>query len=209
MQQIGYYLTSPTAIMQAIGSVLLGPALLILLLSLLWMAYQTGVVVYEFIRRRRARRNLDVNATAAELAPAIRGDNPKLAQQVLDRFRYGPVLPIVANGFLNGDYSRVHAAKLLTDAEQRAARRLEGTRVFSRVGPVLGLITTLIPISPALVGLSTGNIEALSANLVIAFSSTVVGLLVGGLGYLLSVARERMYAQDLSDLEYVLERAGV
>jgi len=67
---------------------------------------------------------------------------------------------------------------------------------------------TLIPISPALVALAAGDVKTLSANLIIAFSTTVVGLLIGAIAYLVSLARERAYTQDLSDLEYVLERAG-
>ena len=68
---------------------------------------------------------------------------------------------------------------------------------------------TLIPISPALVALAQGDTQTLSANLVVAFSTTVVGLIIGGTGYICSIIRERMYAQDLADLEYVLERARV
>ena len=104
--------------------------------------------------------------------------------------------------------TRLRALKVLTDTEQVAARLLDRTRIFIRVGPILGLMGTLIPISPALVALAAGDVKTLSANLIIAFSTTVVGLLIGLFAYLVSLARERAYTQDLSDLEYVLERAG-
>ena len=35
------------------------------------------------------------------------------------------------------------------------------------------------------------------------FSVTVLGLLVGAIAFALSLYRDRMYGQDLSDLEYV------
>lgn len=209
MQQFMYYVTHLEAIMMPIGTAIFVPALIVLMLSLLWIAFQSGVVVYEIIRRHLARRKLDVNTSASELQSMMRAGNRTGTTGVLDQFRYGPVLPVVTDGLTAGDYSRIHAAKLLNDAEQKASRRLESTRVFSRIGPLLALVTTLIPVSPALVALSSGNVEALSANLIVAFSSTVIGLLVGAGGYTISVIRERMYEQDLSDLEYVLERAGV
>ena len=36
-----------------------------------------------------------------------------------------------------------------------------------------------------------------------AFSVTVLGLLVGAIAFALSLARDRIYGQDYSDLEYV------
>ena len=62
---------------------------------------------------------------------------------------------------------------------------------------------TLIPLSPALTGLANGNTSALSTNLRVAFSVTVVGLLIGAVAFGLSLARDNMYGQDLSDLEYL------
>jgi biopolymer transport protein ExbB/TolQ len=72
-----------------------------------------------------------------------------------------------------------------------------------RVGPALGLMGTLIPLSPALTGLASGNTTQLSDDLRIAFSITVVGLLVGAVAFAISLNRDRMYSQDLSDLQYV------
>ena len=62
---------------------------------------------------------------------------------------------------------------------------------------------TLIPLSPALTGLADGNTAQLSHDLRVAFSVTVVGLLIGAVAFALSLSRDRMYSQDLSDLEYL------
>jgi biopolymer transport protein ExbB/TolQ len=62
---------------------------------------------------------------------------------------------------------------------------------------------TLIPLSPALTGLANGNTSALSQDLRVAFSVTVVGLLIGAVAFGLSLTRDRMYGQDLSDLQYL------
>ena len=72
-----------------------------------------------------------------------------------------------------------------------------------RAGPALGLMGTLIPLSPALTGLAAGNTAQLSHDLRVAFSVTVVGLLIGAVAFGLSLSRDRMYSQDLSDLQYL------
>ncbi len=82
-------------------------------------------------------------------------------------------------------------------------RKLERTRMMVRFGPALGLMGTLIPLSPALEGLANGNVKLLSENLRVAFSVTVLGLLIGAVAFAIALVRDRLYAQDLSDLEYV------
>ena len=72
-----------------------------------------------------------------------------------------------------------------------------------RAGPALGLMGTLIPLAPALTGLASGDTQTLSRDLRLAFSVTVVGLLIGAVAFGISLVRDRLYGQDLSDLEYV------
>ena len=74
-----------------------------------------------------------------------------------------------------------------------------------RVGPLLGLMGTLIPLGPALMSLASGDIQTLSKNLVVAFTTTVLGLFVGGVCFAMSLARRRWYAQDIADIEYLYQ----
>jgi biopolymer transport protein ExbB/TolQ len=95
------------------------------------------------------------------------------------------------------------SAKALADFDYDSLRRLERTRILVRLGPALGLMGTLIPLSPGLAALARGDTVRLSDDLRIAFSVTVLGLLVGAVAYGVSLIRDRLYSQDLSDLEYL------
>jgi len=64
---------------------------------------------------------------------------------------------------------------------------------------------TLIPTGPALTAMSSGNVEKVAGDLVVAYSTTVLGLLIGGVSFALTHARRRWYAQDLCDIKYVYE----
>ncbi|HEY5317971.1 MAG TPA: MotA/TolQ/ExbB proton channel family protein, partial [Solirubrobacteraceae bacterium] len=108
---------------------------------------------------------------------------------------------IVAHAREEGGEHQVN--KALADFDFEAQRRLGRTRMLVRAGPALGLMGTLIPLSPALTGLAKGDTATLSNDLRIAFSVTVVGLLIGAVAFALSLSRDRMYGQDLSDLEYL------
>jgi biopolymer transport protein ExbB/TolQ len=71
------------------------------------------------------------------------------------------------------------------------------------MGPILGLMGTLIPMGPALVGLASGDIASMAYNMQVAFATTVVGLVTSAIGFVTQQARERWYVRDLSILEYV------
>lgn len=94
-------------------------------------------------------------------------------------------------------------AKQMADFDFGCTRKLGRTRLLVRTGPALGLMGTLIPLSPALEGLARGDVTSLTDNLQLAFSVTVLGLLVGVTAFGLSLYRDRIYSQSLSDLEYV------
>lgn len=94
-------------------------------------------------------------------------------------------------------------AKRLAEYDYRSVKRLERTRILVRMGPALGLMGTLIPLSPALAALGDGDVERLTDDLRVAFSVTVAGLLVGAIAFAVSLVRDRMYDQDYSDVEYV------
>ncbi|MCY0963887.1 MotA/TolQ/ExbB proton channel family protein [Parathalassolituus penaei] len=78
---------------------------------------------------------------------------------------------------------------------QYASRRLERSDLLTRSGPILGLMGTLIPLGPGLTALGNGNIDILATALTVAFDTTVMGLLIGLLAYVISRVRRRWYEQ--------------
>ena len=68
---------------------------------------------------------------------------------------------------------------------------------------MLGLMGTLIPMGPALVGLSTGDIASMAYNMQVAFATTVVGLFAAAIGFITQQVKQRWYVQELAHLEFV------
>lgn len=93
------------------------------------------------------------------------------------------------------------AERALARYELAVQRRLDRTRLLVRAGPAIGLMGTLIPLIPGLAALGNGDVGSLAENLRDAFGATVVGLLVGTVAFGLTLARTRMYTEDLADLE--------
>jgi len=89
----------------------------------------------------------------------------------------------------------------LPELELRARRRIERTDFYARLGPLLGLMGTLIPLGPGLAALGNGDVKILSTAIQVAFDTTVLGLLIGATGFVLGRLRRRWYDALLSARE--------
>ena len=95
--------------------------------------------------------------------------------------------------------------KLLGDYEIAADKELGQSKLLVKIGPMLGLMGTLIPMGPALVGLATGDIGSMAYNMQVAFATTVVGIVIGAIGFITLQVKQRWVADDMNILEYVVK----
>lgn len=110
-----------------------------------------------------------------------------------------------AHRMLEAGGSEPHIARLLSQFEVAADKEMSTSRTLSKLGPVLGLMGTLIPMGPALVGLSTGDIASMAYNMQVAFATTVVGLFSAIVGVVTLQIKKRWYMQDMLQLEFLAE----
>ena len=191
-----------------VSRILLWPVLVAAILCLIWVLIEFGVFLYELWLRFRYRDLDALEVRALRARKAFRDGRPRTAYRYLQENTYSLVVVRFLYDLIRNYQTERLAAKplmLLQEYEFYTVKRLERTRILVRIGPMLGLMGTLIPLSPALIGLASGNTEKLAVNLTTAFSVTVIGLLIGGLAFVISIVRDRMYSQDISDMEYLLE----
>lgn len=181
------------------------PVLILALAACAIVLVELGAFAIELGRRRR-RDTARLERVAGAAREALdRGDVPGAASLLRGTASSAPMaatLELMA-ARVRGAGGAERIAKALADFDFHSLRRLERTRLLVRAGPALGLVGTLIPLAPALAGLAQGDVGELSRNLRVAFSVTVLGILVGALAFGISLVRDRLYGQDLSDLEFV------
>jgi biopolymer transport protein ExbB/TolQ len=97
------------------------------------------------------------------------------------------------------------ARRLITGEELHYARITNRTDLVVRLGPMFGLMGTLIPLGPGMIALGQGNIKLLSDSLLIAFDTTIAGLAAAGIAFVISLLRKRWYEDYLSALETLME----
>jgi biopolymer transport protein ExbB/TolQ len=188
-----------------VASALEIPVLILALLALAVVLYELGSFTIELYDRRRRRFGELAGATDGARRALMTDDRAEAFAAVEGIARSqamaGTLSFIVAHARTDGDDHQLN--KALADFDFDSQKRLDRTRLLVRVGPALGLMGTLIPLSPALTGLANGDTATLSHDLRLAFSVTVVGLMIGAVAFGISLTRDRLYGQDLSDLEYL------
>lgn len=88
------------------------------------------------------------------------------------------------------------------DLDVIAHKMLETPRLATRIAPMLGLVATMIPMGPALMALSDGQMADVSRNLTVAFSAVILALLAASISYTVVNVRRRWYAVDLAAIEH-------
>jgi biopolymer transport protein ExbB/TolQ len=188
-----------------VSEVLRVPVLVLSLAALAIAVLEIGALLVE-VGRRRHRSVFGLERAVAEARAQLAAGQEAAALGVLLPFAHNRRTEEALAGIVDqcgqpGAEARI--AKRLAEYDYANLRRLERTRILVRMGPALGLMGTLIPLSPALAGLADGDVATLSDNLRVAFSVTVAGLMVGAFAFGISLVRDRLYAQDYSDVEYV------
>ena len=180
-------------ILYTVSAVLLIPVEALLVVLLGWTLYTLGGFLGEWLAfRRSAGRPGTVEGQAEGLACqlAVTRALPRRVRNLLRPLETPATLhPLVAEHCLD-------------EAEAEMTRIVEISSLISKIGPMLGLAGTLIPLGPALAAMAAGDMSVLAQQLTIAFTATVVGLVIAGSCFWISLTRRRWYAKVFRDLEY-------
>jgi len=173
------------------------PVMIAAIVALLLCALELGRFGAEYWRRRVQARDLDLRElTQRAIAEPQRAST--LAYGAPSALAAEAMVQIATSTELDRGRACEHT---LARYELNVQRRLDRTRLLVRAGPAIGLMGTLIPLAPGLAALGNGDVSALAESLRDAFGATVVGLLVGTVAFALTLARTRMYTEDLAALE--------
>ncbi len=180
-------------ILFGIANALLYPCLVVLLTLFASTIFWLG----GFAREALARRS-----TAAEVRRIAEAIAPPTRPARLPK-RWSALLDVLARPGV----SALDLEKFLVDSEHDMSRRVERVSLAAKIGPMLGLAGTLIPLGPALRAMGAGSVSELAHDLIVAFAATVVGLAVAGPCFWMATARKRWYEQDLAHMDLVARRA--
>lgn len=195
-----------TSFIHIISESLLTPVVILLVIGIIIVILSFGGIINEYISRKPIKsgdledlvRKISFSRDVNQMKDEINGSN-------LFEWQKEVLLRIANNHDIGSDARKALASELVSSEETRLIKSTNKTDILVKVGPILGLLGTLIPLGPGLAALGSGDIATLAESLTIAFDTTVTGLSVGALSYIISKFKKQWYETDLINLETLAE----
>lgn len=188
-------------ILHTVSQALLAPDIILLLALIGYALFSIGGIIAEFVIERRYFQVAMPKFLAALMA-AEEGSLPAVIEgSGLVRRQKVALLTVYDYRALPGD-ALVALIRRLVSEEEGYYNRITGrNNMAARVAPMLGLMGTLIPLGPGIQALGKADTAALSSSLLVAFDTTVAGLVVAAVCLVVGKVRGRWYDNYMSALD--------
>ena len=191
-------------VMRAICSSLEIPIIVILLILLAFTLVLVGSLIAEIITSRRRLKvwmpKLVDDIKKQEIPPAL-----CIKRSGLLKRQKVALIEITEHPELTDAMRESLAMRLVDEARSHYDAITKLSDLVIRLGPVFGLLGTLIPLGPGIIALGEGDTYTLSQSMLTAFDTTIMGLISAGICTVISMIRKRWYANDMSILETLMD----
>lgn len=192
-------------ILRAVSTTLLTPTIVILIILILITIVMIGAIVAEYFTERRL-----LKGSIPALIDEMQGKDSEGLRAVITgsgllKRQKEAVLQLIDRKDYPANTREAMARQLIADEEHRYTGITKITDMVARIAPMFGLMGTLIPLGPGLIALAQGDTKTLSDSLLIAFDTTVAGLISAAVSFVISGIRKNWYEQYMTGLETVME----
>jgi biopolymer transport protein ExbB/TolQ len=186
----------------ALGQVLRFPVMALLWVCVAGVCFMAGACFIEFLNRRGERKSFNIKNWLKH-GPVLVTTSERLKQ-----------LPAPLQSFVGGLLQRNDGKELqaggiehlLLETEEKLKHSLNPSRMLVKVGPSLGLLGTLIPMGISLASMAAGNLDAMAGQMVVAFTSTIIGLACGTGAYVVNLVRQGWVNEIIREQRFIAER---
>ena len=185
-------------------SVLQIPVVIILILFIVAILVATGWIISEYMNEHK-----HMQVQLPKLLDEIRAGEQPIEEIIgtsgLLKTQKEALVEITKHSDFNNLMLESLAANLLEREQERYDAKLKPTDLLSKLGPMFGLLGTLIPLGPGIIALGQGDTMTLSQSLMTAFDTTIAGLIVAAIAIVISTIRRGWYNNYMSVLETVMD----
>ena len=194
-----------STVMHTIGQTVMIPCLIILILLIIVALWQVGDILVETITERKKMKE-DV----PQLLKDIHNSSNDEIRVIIEKSMLLTRQKIAIYEFIDSsDMSRPSlealAERLLATEQEKYEKAVEITDLVAKLGPMFGLLGTLIPLGPGIIALGQGDTKTLSESIGVAFDTTIAGMLAASIALVISSIRKRWYNGYMVSLESIME----
>ena len=191
-------------VLHSMTSVLQIPVVIILILFIAAILAATGWIISEYMNEHK-----HMQVQLPKLLDEIRAGEQPIEEIIetsgLLKTQKEALIEITKHSDFNDLMLESLAANLLEREQERYDAKLKPTDLLSKLGPMFGLLGTLIPLGPGIIALGQGDTMTLSQSLMTAFDTTIAGLIVAAIAIVISTIRRGWYNNYMSVLEPVMD----
>ena len=177
--------------LREVAEFLRGPVIIVLLLLIALAAVMFGALIAELFSER-----IRLKARMPKLADAVKNPDVPLAETITNsgllKRQKRALKELTAHPELTPVMREALARRLLFEEQTHYDRIVKITDLVARLGPMLGLLGTLIPLGPGLIALGQGDTYTLSQSMLTAFDTTIAGLASAALAFLVVRSAQRL-----------------
>jgi biopolymer transport protein ExbB/TolQ len=186
----------------ALGQVLRFPVMALLWVCVVVVCFMAGSCLMEFLARRKDRAGFSIKPWLVQGSVLGADDNrvkqlPLPLRQLTNRIREHQGRNELQEGGLEF---------LVLEAEETLRHDLNPSRMLIKVAPSLGLLGTLIPMGVSLASMAAGNLEAMAGQMVVAFTTTIIGLACGTAAYVINLVRQTWTNETIREQRFIAEK---
>lgn len=191
-------------VLHSMTSVLQIPVVIILILFIAAILAATGWIISEYMNEHK-----HMQVQLPKLLDEIRAGEQPIEEIIetsgLLKTQKEALIEITKHSDFNDLMLESLAANLMEREQERYDAKLKPTDLLSKLGPMFGLLGTLIPLGPGIIALGQGDTMTLSQSLMTAFDTTIAGLIVAAIAIVISTIRRGWYNNYMSVLETVMD----
>ena len=188
-------------VLHTITQGLLVPDILLLILFIGYALFCIGSILVEFFTERKHFKVTMPKFLAGLMAAEEEGVPAVIEESGLLKRQKIALLTVYDYRMLPGDALVALIRRLVAEEESRYDRISGRNNMAARVSPMLGLMGTLIPLGPGIQALGNADTATLSSSLLIAFDTTVAGLVVAAICMIIGKIRSIWYSNYMSALD--------
>jgi len=218
-----------TKAMRAISSSLQTPVIVILLILVACAVILIGSLIAEYFTEHRylkvqmpkmvdalracrmlSEKNKTAEGTGNEISEETGQNDETMIEKCIQnggllKRQRKVLLEVTRHPELTDSMREALAVQLLEAEQSHYDTIVKLSEIVVRLGPVFGLLGTLIPLGPGLIALGQGDTYTLSQSLLIAFDTTVIGLISAAGATVVTTFRKKWYGNYMSVLEALTE----
>jgi biopolymer transport protein ExbB/TolQ len=190
-------------IIYVISSSLFYPVMALLVILSGWTIIAAGGILAEWIKRKQCKTNVDITHYLEDIQRKKTLPEELIGHLPQTVCLYTEKLTSLVKKRDIFFHEKVEA--LIQEKELALTKEVDKTRFIIRTGPSLGLMGTLIPMGTGLASLSQGDMAQITSSLIVAFTTTVVGLALGIIAYFFTIVKGHWVQDDLRNIELITE----